>query len=120
MPPVPSRPGQCRAIVADARVDRHPRRDVARALAGGRARDDTAAAALAIVALVAAQISAIVGVGVAVGALIMLDSLNTTALQQATSDGLMGRAIGVMYSLSAVWMTVGALSKPALVAAVGP
>jgi len=41
------------------------------------------------------------------GALIMLDTLNMTAIQRLTSGGGTGRALGLLHTLAAVWMMAG-------------
>ena len=79
-----------------------------------------AAAALAGLALVRDPIAALALAAGGFGAVIMLDGLNTTAIQRATVDGSTGRAIGLVHTLSAVWMTVGAVLPAALAEAVSP
>lgn len=51
----------------------------------------------------------------AFGALLLLDTLNTTAVQRLTADGSTGRAVGLLHTLAAVWIIAGGL-VPGLVA----
>ena len=52
---------------------------------------------------------AVAAMGVAVGALILLDTLNMTTIQRLTSDGGTGRAIGLLHTGAAIWMMAGVL-----------
>jgi hypothetical protein len=56
---------------------------------------------------------------VAVGALIMLDTLNMTTVQRLTADGGTGRAFGLLQTLAAAWMMAGALVPTLCLATLG-
>jgi len=57
----------------------------------------------------AVPLFAVAAMGVAVGALILLDTLNMTTIQRLTSDGGTGRAIGLLHTGAAIWMMAGVL-----------
>ena len=66
-------------------------------------------AALAVLGLAAVPALAAGAIGVAFAALILLDTLNMTAIQRLTAAGGTGRAIGVLHTLAALWMMAGVL-----------
>ena len=91
----------------------------------GRTRTGIAAAvvgfalAMLVLGVAAAPLFAVTATMVAVGAITMLDTLNTTALQRLTADGTTGRAFGILHSLAALWMMVGVGLASVLIATLG-
>ena len=77
------------------------------------------AASVAVLGLAAVPALAAGAMGVAFAALILLDTLNMTSIQRLTSDGGTGRAIGVLYTLAALWMMAGVLVPTVCLATVG-
>jgi hypothetical protein len=75
----------------------------------------TAAIALGLVAVASAPFAVVVLLAVTTGAMIMLETLNSTNVQRLSADGFTGRAFGLLHSLAALWMIAGTV-LPALVA----
>jgi MFS family permease len=57
-------------------------------------------------------VSAMIAIGLAVGGVLLLDIVNTTVVQRAVVDRLRGRAMGLLQTSSAVWMSAGSLLMP--------
>ena len=79
-----------------------------------------AATVLGIGAIALGQpLAAVGGFGVAAAALMLLDALDRTWIQQITVSGGTGQAFGIVNSLGSFWMIVGALVPTVLIDTVG-
>ena len=78
-----------------------------------------AAASLAAVAATTSPVVAIAATGVALGSLVMLDTLNLTALQRSVPGSHLGRAFGVLHTSAAVWLMAGSAVPPVVAATLG-
>ena len=76
-------------------------------------------AAMVLLAVPGQPAAALVAMGGAVAALILLDTLNITAVQVAAGDAATGRAIGLLHTLAAAWMLVGTLIATVAAATAG-
>ena len=70
------------------------------------------ATGLAWLAFSGSLLLAMVGIGVAVGGLLLLDVVNTTLIQRIIPDEQRGRAMGVLQTSSAVVYSLGSLVMP--------
>ena len=85
-------------------------------LAGGVV---AASVALGLLALTTAPIIAIGASALACASLVMLDTLNVTALQRSLPQACHGRAFGLLNTSAASWLMAGSAVPPILVALVG-
>lgn len=83
--------------------------------AGTAASLFVSAAAIVALGLLDLPLVALIASAVAYGGITMLDTLNVTAVQRLTVDGTTGRAFGMLNTLAALWMMVGA-AVPTLIA----
>jgi len=74
---------------------------------------------LAWLAVSGSLLTAMIGIGVAVAGLLLLDIVNTTLIQRLVPDELRGRAMGVLQTSSAVLYSLGSLIGPIAADAVG-
>jgi MFS family permease len=75
--------------------------------------------AFVILGLVDTLVPAMLAMGTAVGAFLLLDVINVTLVQRSVPDELRGRAMGLMSTTSTVAMILGAFLSPLLAAALG-
>jgi hypothetical protein len=75
--------------------------------------------AMLVMGSAAAPLLAVAAMATAVGALVLLDTLNMTKVQRLMSVGETGRAIGLLHSLAALWMMAGVLVPTACLALIG-
>ena len=72
--------------------------------------------AVIVLGTVGVPVVALAAMGITTGALVLLDTLNTTTVQRLTADGGTGRAFGLLRTSAAVWWMAGSI-LPAMVAA---
>ena len=72
--------------------------------------------AVIVLGTVGVPVVALAAMGITTGALVLLDTLNTTTVERLTADGGTGRAFGLLRTSAAVWWMAGSI-VPALVAA---
>jgi MFS family permease len=77
------------------------------------------AVAFVILGVVDTLIPAMLAMGTAVGAFLLLDVINVTLIQRSVPDELRGRAMGLMSTTSTVAMILGAFLSPLLAAVLG-
>ena len=77
------------------------------------------AVALVVLGLVDTLLPAMLAMGTAVGAFLLLDVINVTLIQRSVPDELRGRAMGLMSTTSTVAMILGAFLSPLLASALG-
>ena len=70
------------------------------------------AGSLLVLALVRDLSVALVAIGVAVGALLVLDVVNVTLVQRVVPDALRGRGFGVLHSIGASAFAIGSFGGP--------
>jgi MFS family permease len=92
-------------VAAGVLVNRTP----SRAIAAGVV---IAAAALGLLAASDSAPVAVVASGTALGALVMLDTLNVTALQRRVPGSHLGRAFGILHTSAAAWLMAGSAIPP--------
>jgi MFS family permease len=76
-------------------------------------------ASIAVLAVTRDLLVALLAIGVACGALLILDVVNATVLQRAVPDAERGRAMGVLQISSSLAMIVGAFVGPVAAQAIG-
>ena len=98
------------------------------ALANGRAGRGTglgivsAAVAIGVLGTTTIAIVAVAAGAFAFGALVMLDTLNLTAVQRSLPEAALGRAFGILHTSAAIWLMAGSSIPPIVagMAGVGP
>ena len=99
-------------LAAGAVINGHGRRGVLVGVIGF-------AGALTLLGSVPIPGAAVGAMVVAFGALVLLDTLNMTAVQRRTADGTTGRAIGLLHTLAALWMMAGVVLPTVVRATLG-
>jgi MFS family permease len=99
-------------LIAGAAVNANPRLGVITGVA-------CFSVAFVVLGFVPVPAFAVFAMALALGALILLDTLNMTALQRITVDGGTGRATGIIHTCAAVWMMAGALVPTVCMALLG-
>ena len=72
--------------------------------------------AVIVLGTVGVPVVAMAAIGITAGALVLLDTLNTTMVQRITAEGGTGRAFGLLHTSAAAWWMAGSI-VPAVVAA---